>query len=179
MYSLFIASPSKFDFAARIANYNTTKSFDLNWSAYGWGTNFDSRSSETELVKSGKTAASRHQKNDLLNEKSIGYFDNIIDLCKKNKIKLLFVTTPAYHTYRSYLKSELLNNFDKLISKKISNDRNVKYINYLQDKRFDSSDFYDADHLNHLGAAKFSKIIDNDIENFQSGDQHLGSSTTQ
>lgn len=167
-YSVFIASPDKVSYAARIVNYYATNHFDLNWSPYGWGINYQSQSSEAELTKSGKSAALRHQKNNLFNATSIEHFNKIIDICKSKNVKLLFVTTPAYHTYQNNLKKEILNNFYNYTSKTINNNNDVKYINYLNDRRFDSSDFYDADHLNHKGSAKFSKIIDIEIENMQS-----------
>jgi hypothetical protein len=36
----------------------------------------------------------------------------------------------------------------------------VKYLNLLTDKAFDEKDFYDADHLNEIGAKKFTLKID-------------------
>jgi hypothetical protein len=36
----------------------------------------------------------------------------------------------------------------------------MRYIDFLGDPRFDATDYYDVDHLNHAGAARFSKILD-------------------
>ena len=39
----------------------------------------------------------------------------------------------------------------------------IEYHDYSGDTRFDDDDFFDVDHLNSTGAAKFSKIIRQDF----------------
>jgi hypothetical protein len=40
---------------------------------------------------------------------------------------------------------------------------NAEYFDYFKDSRFTKGDFYDNDHLNYIGAGKFSRILDQDI----------------
>jgi hypothetical protein len=47
-----------------------------------------------------------------------------------------------------------------------SNGR-MRYVDYLSDEHFDATDFYDADHLNHTGAMKFSKILDGVLQDWR------------
>jgi hypothetical protein len=44
-------------------------------------------------------------------------------------------------------------------------NENVYYYNFLDDNDFVEDDFFDADHLNELGAMKFTKKVDSAIKN--------------
>jgi hypothetical protein len=44
-------------------------------------------------------------------------------------------------------------------------NENVYYYNFINDNDFLENDFFDADHLNELGAMKFTKKIDDVIRN--------------
>ena len=44
----------------------------------------------------------------------------------------------------------------------LSKKCNIPYYDYFKGDRFEESDFYDNDHLNFMGAEKFSKILDNE-----------------
>jgi hypothetical protein len=39
----------------------------------------------------------------------------------------------------------------------------VRYTEFLEDGRFERADFYNDDHLNEDGAAKFTKILDAEV----------------
>jgi hypothetical protein len=41
------------------------------------------------------------------------------------------------------------------------------YVDYLKDHRFEANDFYDSNHLSDVGAIKFTKILDNDINSLK------------
>ena len=162
-HSVFFASPSKPGLAKRIIQYAMKGPIESAWSQDGWGLDYNFSSSAENIYSKGKTAAARHQshtfnKNNI--QMNINYLKQIASLCSKNNIKLLIVTTPTYITYRSNLESERLNTMTSIISQ-ISQDNNIKYINFLDDDRFELTDYADADHLNHQGAQKLSKIIDN------------------
>lgn len=46
----------------------------------------------------------------------------------------------------------------------VLSNNNTTYINLYEDKRFDDSDFFDANHLNVKGANKCSKILNQFIQ---------------
>ena len=39
----------------------------------------------------------------------------------------------------------------------------IPYFDYLRDQRFCANDFYDSNHLSDIGAIKFTKILNDDI----------------
>lgn len=122
--------------------------------------------SQMDLIETGTTAAKRHTDNnniELLKE-SVKIIDYIIHYAEKNNISIIFYTSPAYITYRKNLEIEQLNLTLNTIDSISGEHKNTVYFNFLADDRFKSSDFFDADHLNNIGARKLTEIIDSIIK---------------
>lgn len=83
------------------------------------------------------------------------------ELNKRNIIPVI-ITPPVYVTYSKYTNKENLKRNQETV-RSICERYQCKYFNYFTDERFVKSDFYDNDHLNFIGASKFSKIINNEI----------------
>ncbi len=97
------------------------------------------------------------------NIKTLHTFINELD---KRKIKIILITTP---TYKSYYNLVVAKNQYKEIQKELlkidSTYSNCIYINSINDDRFLDSDFYDGDHLNEVGAKKYSLFLDSIVNN--------------
>lgn len=157
----------RFEFLSVKLNNNVKRLYDfyinddpnLNWDKLGWGT--DARSEKSiDPIKLGENTAKRHT---IVNHKNlpefVKVFESIVQICKSRGVEVVVVTLPAHSSYVSNLESVQLNktiNFGKSLSERNSN---CKYFNLLNDKRFVKSDFFDADHLNEVGAKKLSLII--------------------
>ena len=87
-----------------------------------------------------------------LSDKNKEYLNKIINLCKKNNIKLMFVKTPAIYNKYSCAR---LNSVDK-----IADDNDILFINYIKDinkLNFNYDiDFFDSGHLSWLGSNKLT-----------------------
>ncbi|MDO4782501.1 MAG: hypothetical protein Q4A09_04695 [Capnocytophaga felis] len=141
--------------ARRIVSYYVLNNPSVSCTKLGWGTSFNSKDAE-DLIESGKIAAERHTMPEINSYKYQKIFnDNILILksiiqwSKANNIKVLFLTFPAFETYRQNLSQEQL---------KITYE-NCFYENLLSDTNFLPIDFYDADHLSEIGAKKLSILI--------------------
>lgn len=142
----------------RINAYYFFNKTSVTCSELGFGINYKD---SIDLIKSGKTAASRHTKKDLSYlQNSINILNEIINFASKNNIKIIFYTSPAYKTYVSNLNENQLNLTINKITELADNNINCTYINLLDDTRFSSDDFRDADHLNPNGAKKLTLILD-------------------
>lgn len=82
----------------------------------------------------------------------------IIKYCKRRGVRLVFITPPAWRSYRE--------NYDprqyalmKHLADSISKAENIDYFDFLSDGRFKEEDFFDPVHLNERGARKFSRIL--------------------
>lgn len=97
-----------------------------------------------------------HYPNDIENRITLSqekYLNNIIDLCSKNSVKLILISTPMH----SYYKEKVDNRFYNVLSK-IIKQSNCEYINFLNENT-PINYFSDANHLNVNGAIVYSKKI--------------------
>jgi len=153
----------------RIKRFYLNKKSDITCNKLGYGTAFNSKNAK-DLVETGKTASKNHtqsRKNNLSfikNQKSLA---SIIKLAKQKNIEIIFVSSPTYKTYYEKLDADQLNNTINHIKEITAKNENAHYYNFLKDKRFIASDFFDADHLNEIGAKKFTSIVDSLIQTFE------------
>jgi hypothetical protein len=94
--------------------------------------------------------------------------DNVKDLemlvqnLKKRGIIPVIVTPPVLPTYSKFVNAGRVEKNTKAIEN-VCLKYECRYFNYFTDRNFVPKDFADNDHLNCLGAAKFSKMINQDI----------------
>lgn len=114
--------------------------------------------------KSGKERVKVHDDmmHDDLLDKNIKYLKEFITSLKKRNILPVLITTPVYKTYYDNMnpKKEEIN---EDVLNKLSKNFNIRYLNYLKDSRFDSTDYANNDHLNDKGIEKYSKILNEEI----------------
>ena len=87
---------------------------------------------------------------------------HIIEACTQRHIKVLIVTTPVWTTFRKYADKNRVNRIQRFVSSLVAPGQ-VAYGDYWSDARFVISDFGDTDHLNSIGAIKFSHILDHEF----------------
>jgi hypothetical protein len=162
-----LLSSNPFVNTKRFASYYIKGHQNIPCSELGWGTSYNSSNAQ-DMKKTGKAAAFRHSKNKDSDEnffhENIITLNSIMEFCVKHDVKLIFITTPAYITYRENLDKEQLSQMIETITEMTEKHANWQYINLLDNPIFTSDDFYDADHLNEIGAKKLSLLIDKEIE---------------
>ncbi len=148
--------------------YYIKKEQPIRTSALGWGTNYKTPGA-VDLNISGKKEAKRHTEN-IASEKVRNVFEanklvvsNIISWAKEKNIRLIFVTTPGYKTYRENLNRAQTDTTIATISRLIAGNGHCNYLNLLDDTRFSAPDFFDGDHLDEAGAKKLSLLLDKKI----------------
>ena len=135
---------------------------DPGYDKYGWGNTY--KLSKKSIIKwndgtEAEAAIKRHT------AKSWDYLDlnyarmkELVDFCKSRNIQLVFITTPCWYSYYDNLNKEQLAKMYELTNR-FKNEFDVPYFDYLKDPRFEADDFYDSNHLSEIGAAKFTKIL--------------------
>lgn len=133
-------------------------------SPLGYGLDFNS-SIKNDLESSGIASAHRHRTNtpQLLaaNQKTLA---EIIGFAKARNIVVLLYTPPAFKTYVSHLDAQQLETTLRIPTELAEQYDNVEYINFMTNSAFIACDFFDADHLNEIGAAKLTHMMSADIE---------------
>ena len=143
-----------------VKHYALNKSF-ITSSNLGWGTNFNSK--ERKKFEGQYTAEKHTTKNFKLYDNNLKSLQKIIKMCQKKNIKILFITTPAHVSYFKNLNQIQLSKTIKTINELVQKNQNCSYLNLLKSDKFMASDFYDADHLNDIGAKKLSLLLDKKI----------------
>lgn len=81
------------------------------------------------------------------------YLREIIKLCREKEIKLYFLETPTYHPEYYYDQTYFYKAYDENFS-------DIEFIDYSQ-WDMEDDERYDAHHLNHKGAVRFTREIMN------------------
>jgi hypothetical protein len=137
----------------RIYNYYYHKENSITCSRLGWGTSYNSKD-DKNLITSGLSAAQRHTAKDWGPlDQNVEILNTIIQFAKKRNIKIIVFTAPAYKTYTQNLDKKQLTTTIKVVS----GYKDAVYYNLLNDTAFKKNDFYDADHLNEIGAKKLTE----------------------
>lgn len=168
----FWLNPSNF---SRIALYgdqassyifdNHSAPVDLVTNSSGWFNSGD-ESGDEQSQKRGIAAAEGHSAGTDVNnyDQNLQYWEALIPLLQKKNITPVIVLLPtdiSYHGHFDKAKGALMN--QKLT--KFALRHHIKYIDYTNDVRFSLDDFTSimSDHMNAHGAAKFSKILDEEV----------------
>ncbi len=95
-------------------------------------------------------------------EESKFYLEKLLTTLQKRNIKAVLIAPPVSPTYYKYLDPAIDQRSRQLIDS-VVNKLGCPYKDYSKDNRFDSTDFHDNDHLSWRGAAKFTKILDEEF----------------
>jgi len=152
----------------RLISYYILEKSPISCTELGWGKKHKSENA-IDLIKSGRAASLRHSKNindikyKTIFKENVFILSSIVKWCKDRNIKLVLLTPPAFTTYRQNLNAEQLKTTIETTSKIDSLNNNCTYLNLLYDVNFIAKDFYDADHLSEIGAAKLSTLINEKV----------------
>lgn len=143
------------------------KNFQMNLSEHthvnGW---YEVSKEESNLITNESAKARALDHTNSMMKKNIGFnikqMEDMLNLLSKNRIKAVLLTTPVTDLYFDNLDEIKRQRMFKLVND-LSLKFNVRYCNYLNDRRFELSDFSDSDHLNPKGAQKMSAIINNEV----------------
>jgi hypothetical protein len=157
-YSEFLSNDNNIN-VAKLYSYYWVKQNTISCSELGFGLNYNSKS-QKDLEKAGFEASKRHKAANFNHfEDNKKQLMRLIQFAKTRHIKVYLFTPPAYFTYRNGLNKTQLNKTIETLELIQKENNHVIYVNYLTDSTFTKTDFYDADHLNDIGAKKMTLLI--------------------
>lgn len=143
----------------RIYSYYFAGQTNMTSSALGWGGRAGPEI-EPDWVEKGKTAAQRHTAaSDIFFDENVDILQSIISFADRHDARVIFYTPPAFKTYVENLNERQLSRTILTMTELDEAHPHVTYVNFLTSSLFDEGDFYDADHLNEIGARKFTLEI--------------------
>ncbi len=140
---------------------------DLVCSRLGWGIAY-SPGKMRDLELTADDAVRRHTNFNIhspkyreIFEENVATLKRIISWADKRNVKVILLTLPAYKTYREnpHLNSEVVERTIETAESVARTFGNCDYLNLYDSDSFTIADFYDADHLNHDGAEKLTRIL--------------------
>jgi hypothetical protein len=97
-------------------------------------------------------------------QENVHYLNEAVEMLKSRGVRVIFITTPVYKSYYSHLNPVAYTYARMRDAVRLMSEQNgAQYHNYMEDSRFGELDFFDCDHLNALGMAKFTEILKNEI----------------
>ncbi|MDE6741881.1 MAG: hypothetical protein K2J58_06075 [Muribaculaceae bacterium] len=125
----------------------------------GFGLGFNLHARNPQWKEIGPSRAAKHTVSTPgRHMEAMATINTTIKTAKRHGAEVVFITTPACSTYLDALDhSQLAEMYDGIA--RIVKDNHVEYYDFLKDKRFSDSDFYDPDHLSDVGAEKLSQIL--------------------
>lgn len=114
-----------------------------------------------------------------LDTASINLFEKFLIECKENQINIIFVLTPMYTEAQHFIKNtkEVISIFENFAFK-----YSIPFLDYYNDEICKNKEyFYNAGHLNRMGASLFTKKLAEDLKSFlaQSSQGGFDSSSLQ
>ena len=93
--------------------------------------------------------------------------DDYLTLCEKNNVRPIMFLPPVTEGYRKHFDKQLLDEFYCSVRDAQKKHPASGFFDGWNLLQFPDSDFWDTDHLNINGAAKFSSILNDVIENLK------------
>ena len=136
---------------------------NITVSNFGFCLNY-TNSKQLDLKMKGISAAKRHTKNSKMSllGTNLQLLKKLLTETDKMNIHSILFTPPAWKSYIENIDMKQFSLMKKSIGSLLKKYPKVKYYDFMNDNRFQQSDFKDADHLNGIGAKKLTIII-NDI----------------
>lgn len=79
-----------------------------------------------------------------------------------NGIEIALVIFPTSSYYYNYFSKQLINEFYNTINE-LREEYKFQFYDFFDSKLFNDNDFYDVNHLNEIGANKFTKILNDHL----------------
>jgi len=93
---------------------------------------------------------------------NVALLTELVSTLRKRNIQVCLITTPVFKTFAKYCEPGIFESNLAAI-RDLCREHGCGYFNYFNDKRFTVTDFYDNDHLNFIGAARLSKVLDSEV----------------
>jgi hypothetical protein len=151
----------------RIYSFYIQKTSSLSCSQSGWGIEYNSKNKQDLNITGIISAKKQTHKNAKCFKEVLNILKSILEFSQNRGVKVLLFTPPAFHTYIEQLDSAQLSQTYASVKDICKKYGNAKYIDMLSDGSFIASDFYDADHLNEIGAKKLTIKVDSIINKWE------------
>jgi hypothetical protein len=145
--------------------YNIPVPYIDNIDTTGWERGYLENSDELLTPEVGKEIAEIHLSNVEFgyNRKNMGYIIDLNKALKEKGVKLILIQIPKSKYYIDNIPAELVMRNDQLLDSLYAAE-GIPYYNFRDNPQFKDSDFRDVNHLNYIGAKKFSIMLSHIVD---------------
>lgn len=150
--------------ALRLVGLNNISHRTVN--ELGFGTNY-STAHKPEEWDNGVSEGERHNllaKNltdgEILYKRNMELVKDICNKAKERGIKIIILGSPHYKSYNNTINQSMIKERAKFCQAIADQYDNTTFINLSETDLFTEEDYYDALHLNDVGAKKLTEILD-------------------
>ena len=93
------------------------------------------------------------------------YLKDLVSMLEEKKIQIVLVSPPYYWQCTDNINYEQMKWSNNYIDDFCKQHPNIIYINFETEHNFEEKDFFDESHLSEVGARKFTRIINNILNN--------------
>ena len=135
------------------------QSYQINEAGFGTAFSFENRNRNIEKTGVNRAKMYTMPNPDLRKEEMKDILENMIRLCESRNIRVVLTITPTHQSYRKNLNQHQLNLMYSLLNSVRQHHKNILVYDAFSDPDFITDDFFDADHLNDVGAKKFTEKL--------------------
>jgi hypothetical protein len=154
------AAKLKFDLGVPLFGKNYFRQYIFHRNDPPYKSGFRKSDKSKLHVRSLQKVINTHYDSSLVkvSETNINYLGKIVELCENKGIKLFLITTPLSEDYREMTPVLMKLKFYEII-KDVGLEKNVEYYDFSE-YSMQEDHFSDHNHLNILGAAMISELVD-------------------
>ncbi|MFT3794062.1 hypothetical protein [Flavobacterium sp.] len=169
-YSIFLSSPQ---FYLGFLNPNH-KRLEINEYGFETGLSDDPNHNRFKDMEYNEATIDKDRENILIQrhrerypeaeKENLVIFEQMVDYCVAHKLQPIINIPPVYQTYYEEMVPDKKKTRDDLIQKLRKKYPQLIVFDYEHIPDFKVTDFYNEDHLNPIGAKKFSLMLDEAIQ---------------
>lgn len=100
-------------------------------------------------------------------KENVKILDDYLTLCEENNVRPIIFTAPMTYGYMKYFNKKKLDEFHYIIADALKKHSAAVFFDGWRLPIFSDENFWDVDHMNIQGAAKFSMILNDFIEKLE------------
>lgn len=97
-------------------------------------------------------------------DENVKILDDYLTLCEENNIRPIMFMTPVTEIFMEIFKNRMMEEFRDLVEQACQKHPTAKFVDGWKLNSITQTDFFDCEHLNIHGAAKFSAYLNDIIE---------------
>lgn len=129
----------------------------------GWNPNYQQNFEANPATKIAARDRNYHQARF---DENIKALVAAIQLCNERGIQVILVSPPLHASYREAMTTQQLEEL-LTTARKLCEETGCSHVNLMDSPELRDEDFYDSDHLNGLGAVKFTSLLSEKLKSIK------------